>query len=349
MMVTWDDYMAVSDATEKFVACRRERRSAFEQQRETLRRIVEATSPKVAVCLGAGVLNDIPYAELIRSGATVHLVDWLAGAVETGVSLSIISFDSDQPQCIYCDPDRLRPEAFCSNYKQPGGSNVAVCGRFVLCPGDPPTCEAFATGEFPKIHREDVTGGYASRFGRAVTDELRTVRNWAEAFSKATRLARRLDKVHDRLPIDDDSADLVTSSMVISQFAHEPYEFFSRRTAEQIGPPRADKEQQLLPAMEKLRSTLFVGQVRQHCQEIDRMLSPDGVCYLSFEMFHAVPSSETWFLVEGVAKVLEVLDESFLFCCDLIPESQSIQRFQVGQSPSMVFSLALRSRRKAGQ
>ncbi len=140
MMVLWDDYLAVSDATEKFVACRRERRSAFEQQRDTLRRIVEATSPKVAVCLGAGVLNDIPYAELIRSGATVHLVDWLAGAVETGVSLSIISIDSDQPQCIYCDPDRLRPEVFCSNYKQPGESTAAVCDRFVLCPGDQTTC-----------------------------------------------------------------------------------------------------------------------------------------------------------------------------------------------------------------
>jgi hypothetical protein len=132
--------------------------------------------------------------------------------------------------------------------------------------------------------------------------------------------------------------------MVISQFDHEPYEYFAHRAADKLGLPTAKEEKQLLPVMNSLRSTLLVNQVVQHCEEIRRILAPGGYCYMSFEMFHVVPAGEQWFLVEGIPKALDIVGRYFLFDFDIIPRHQPMTRFETEDSPSLVLSFMLSSR-----
>ncbi len=341
MSVTWEEYLSVPDAGAKFVECFGRCRHAFERHRENIRGLVEKTSPRVVACLGAGVLNDIPYRALVRSGATIHLVDWLAGSSDVGISLSLIETDEDQrPQCIYCDVSIDCPEEFCVNYQRSRGSAGAVCDRFKLSPCEPPTCEAFLKGESPLVHYEDVTGGYASQFGHRLLRELRDARTWERALSKATKLAGRIQPT-GRLSIDDASVDLVTSSMLVSQFAHEPYDFFSARTAERLGPPTPQQEARLLPAMEKLRSALFAHQVQRHLDEAQRILAAGGICYLSFEVFSTVPQSHQWFMVEGVPAVLKAAGDRFHFNFDLLPETELIVQFQATRRRSLTLCVVM--------
>ena len=204
-------------------------------------------------------------------------------------------------------------------------------------------CKAFAKGDSPSVHYEDVTGGYASEFGHRLSRELRNARTWELAFSKATKLAGRI-KPTGRLSIDDASVDLVTSSMLVSQFSHEPYNFFAARTAERLGAPTAEHEARLLPAMEKLRMALFTYQVERHLDEIQRILSPGGQCYLSFELFSTVPQSHQWFMVEGVPKALQAAGDRFHFNFDAIPEDESIARFQTRTGRSLTLCVVMESK-----
>ena len=86
-------------------------REAFEEQRTNITPVFEAKSPKVIACLGAGVLNDIPYDLFVRSGARVHLVDWMPSSIEAGIDRSIIDVgENGCPRCAYCDPSVECPE-----------------------------------------------------------------------------------------------------------------------------------------------------------------------------------------------------------------------------------------------
>ena len=93
--------------------------------------------------------------------------------------------------------------------------------------------------------------------------------------------------------------------------------------------------------MEKLRSALFTHQVQRHLDEVQRILAPGGVCYLSFEIFATVPQSHQWFMVEGVPKVLEAAGNRFHFNFDIIPENESITRFQAGDGHSLTLCVVL--------
>ncbi|MBT4866529.1 MAG: hypothetical protein HON53_15610 [Planctomycetaceae bacterium] len=344
MSVTWEEYLTVPEAKARFIECFQRCRGAFERHRENIRNLVETTSPGIVACLGAGVLNDIPYRTLAKSGAKVHLVDWLAGSSDVGISLSLIEMDDgEQPQCLYCDVSHDSPEEFCLNYRRSNGSADKVCDSFELSQCDPPTCNAFVKGDSPSVHYEDVTGGYANEFGQRLLHEMRDARTWERAFSKATKLAGRI-KPTGRLSIDDASVDLVTSSMLVSQFAHEPYNFFAARTAERLGAPTPEHEARLLPAMEKLRSALFTHQVERHLDEIQRILSPGGKCYLSFELFSTIPQSHQWFMVEGVPKALQAAGDRFHFNFDAIPESESIAQFQTRTGRSLTLCVVMESK-----
>lgn len=348
MPVTWTEYLNVPDAGRRYFQCRLLCRESFSQQRGNIQRVIEATSPKVVACLGAGVLNDIPYRLLIQSGATIHLVDWLTGSIQEGIRLSLIEVDEDgQPSCIYCEPTVTDPRQHCTWYQRSTESTSQVCDHFVPCPGDPLTCAAFAAGKLPAIHCSDVTAGYAGEFGRRLSGALQGVRSWEQAFSKAIRVADRLRNHRVALPISESSVDLVTSSMVVSQFVHEPYTFFSCRTAEVLGPPKHEDEDRLRPMMRRLCSTLFRHQVQGHCEEIARILTPNGLCYMSFELFHGIPQSRTWHLVEGVANVLEVLNRFFFFNFDHVTESDSLTRFRAKDETSLVFSVVLESKKQS--
>ncbi|MCH8878981.1 MAG: hypothetical protein IID34_03760 [Planctomycetes bacterium] len=345
MLVGWDEYLKVSNACDTFHDCFRGCRSAFEQHRRDIRCAVEVTRPKTVACLGAGVLNDIPYEFMVQSGASIYLVDWVPGSIEAGVDLSIIrTGDDGKPSCIYCNPTIACPQTYCRHYQQASESKSTVCSNFVQVPGSPPRCAAFEKGEQPSVHYEDVTAGYSTEFGREILSELQHVRSWKQAFARAMALATRIGQHRTHTSIADSSVQLVTSSMVISQFDHEPYEYFARRAAEMLGPPTAKEEERLLPVMKALHEVLLRRQVERHCEEIRRILAPDGYCYMSFEMFHVVPAAAHWFLVERMAKALEIVGRHFLFNFDIIPHLQPMTHFQTGDTPSLTFSFMLTAR-----
>ena len=188
---------------------------------------------------------------------------------------------------------------------------------------------------------EDVTGGYASEFAQRVPQTLRDVRTWKQAFTEINDLAHRVKNHFSPLSIDDNSVDLVTSSMVVSQLDQEPYDYFAFRAADELGRPKQREETRLLPTMQALQSILLANQVERHCQEIKRILAPDGVCYMSFEMFHFNAEAKQWFVVESMSKALAIIGRWFNFNFDIIGPTETLMPFHRGESPSLVGSFVL--------
>ncbi len=352
-LLPWDAYLAGRSATQTYRECRSCCAPAFAHQRALIRRIVERTKPRVVACLGAGVLNDIPYRTLLGSGARLHLIDWLPGAIEAGIALSIIATDeAGGPHCAYCALAGDRARECCSNFHRSGAASSAVCDRFVPTPGDPPACDAFEIGSWPQVHVEDVTGGYASAFALGLGPELRGVTNWKQAFARANALARRIGRParrRQRLNIADASVDLVTSSMLLTQFEHEPYDYFAKQVARLIGPPGTVDEGRLNRTMARLRDALVDQQVEEHCLEIRRILAPGGRVFMSFELFHIDPEQTDWFLVREMHRSLSALDRHFRFNFDLIGEGESLTRFQSRRAPSVVLALVLEAKTPAAR
>lgn len=356
-ILPWDAYLAGQGSARKYRECRARFGSAFAHQRALIRSIVEHTRPGVVACLGAGVLNDVPYRTLLNSGARLHLVDWLPGAIETGVSLSIVETGSSgQPACAYCALDDAQARDCCTNFRYQGSSAQRaarqVCDRFVPLPDQPPRCEALKIGSWPQIHVEDATGGYASAFARGLGSALDGVGTWKQALARANTLARRVKRRnHKRAQLDiaDHSVDLATSSMLLSQFEHEPYDYFSRLITCLIGPPSSSDERRLAGAMEQLRDTLVEHQIEEHCAEIYRILATSGRAFISFELFYLDPRQGGWFLVKQMHRGLAVLDRYFHFDFDLLDARDSATRFQARGGPSLVLSLVLKPKQPGTQ
>lgn len=340
MPLTWKEYIDAPDASAKYAECASRCRAAFAQQHENIRRVFEAVAPGTVACLGAGVLNDIPFREFVRAGAAIYLVDWLPGAMTAGIAGAIIDASPQGgPQCLFCDPRIERPEAYCRHYCRSNSAGPLVCDRFVGCP-ERETCAAYEAGERPGILQEDVTGGYATAFAENVTDELRGVRSWKQALALGLKTARGAMGCRAPLSIPRAGVQLATSSMLISQFEHEPYGFFSRQAESQLGRPSPAEERQLMPAVQELRSLLLRNQVERHCQEIARILAPGGRCYMSFELMHAHASSG-WFVVEGMPNALELVGAYFDVQFDALSPSDLISRFQQSATPSLILSCVL--------
>ena len=348
MSLSWEAYFNIPRADEQYAACRQNCRETFDQQRKNIERVFAATAPSAVACLGAGLLNDIPYQTFLAAGATVHLVDWLPDSVDNGIKLSIIEAGEDgQPRCSYCDPAISCPERYCRHFVPPREQRAGVCEHYMPSQEEPRHCVAFERGDLPMVHYADVTAGYASSFGRAVSTNLRRVRSWKQAFEGARTLAGRVRHHRGMLNIAKDSVQMVTSSMVMSQFEHEPYGFFSQHVAAQIGPPSPEDKVQLKATMEGLRTSLLDDQIERHCEEIDRILAPGGRCYLSFEMFHCLAEKKQWIAVEGMPKMLEEIGRRFHFNFDLLGEAESLTRFEVRGGVSLVGSYVLESKKGA--
>lgn len=348
MSVDWDDYLRNPLAS--YHECRQRCLDSFREERGIIKHLLEWTRPRAVACLGAGVLNDIPYQELLLCGAKIHLADWLPGSLDSGIEQWIIAkSQTGTPQCIYCDPKVGNPLVWCANFRQPSSPPTSVCGAFV--PADNPLrCAGFRKGECPTVHYEDVTGGHASGFARGVPDMLQGVRSWRQALGRAKSLAERAKQIRQRLSIPSGSVELVTSSMVLSQFEHEPYQYFSQRAADHLGKPTRADEEHLLPAMERLRTELLVTQIHRHCEEIRRLLRPGGVCYISFELFQRRDPEGHWFLVEPMHRALEVLGRYFEFRFDVLRDRDMVGRFDGGGKPSIVcrFVLEPKAVRRSG-
>ncbi len=342
----WRDYIAAAP-NDRYGDCRRLHGAAFAGQKRVIERVVESTRPRTVACLGAGMLNDIPYASLVRSGATIHLVDWLPGVVEAGIALSIVETAADgTSSCAYCALGDDTARAFCRRFQAGGDSANGVCDNFVPGAGAPSSCAAFELGERPVLHQGDVTQGYASAFGEAVGEEIGDIESWRQAFRLAAKLAKRVKHRRDSLSIPDHSVDLVTSSMLVSQFEFEPYSYFARQALARLGPPDSSEDRRLRPALERLRSTLVADQFERHCDEIERILAPGGRCFMSFEMFHHDADAEGWFLVRDMHRALDTLAGRFNFDFDTIDERGSVIRFQTGRSGSVVYCFLLAPKRR---
>ena len=345
MPVQWQDYLKVPGGTAAYCDCHRRCQGAFARQREIIGSVLDRTNPKVVACLGAGILNDIPYRRMVRSGATIHLVDWLPGITDAGIDWSIIERDGHgAAHCIYCTLSEDRSRAYCRRFAGDRGSGAAVCESFVAGKGIPPLCTAFEKGNQPVCHTEDVTGGYASAFAERVLDAVAGAPSWKSAFGRAIALANRVSRQRTNLGIADASVDLVTSSMLVSQFDHEPYDYFSRQVADVLGPPTAKEERRLEPAAQKLRSTLRANQLDGHCDEIERILAPGGYCFMSFEMFVLDAGASCWTLVGEMHEALGSLARRFSFAFDILPEHELFARFVGQKAASVVCSLVLQPR-----
>lgn len=340
MITAWEDYLKPRGAHAAYRACHKRCRSAFARQRASIRAIVEDRRPGVIACLGAGVLNDIPYRSFVDAGATVHLVDWLPDIAEFGVAHSIIRGAADGlPLCVYCRG--ADAEAYCRSYRRPEAAGCEVCEAFEPSADDPETCAAFQKARLPHIHHQDVTGGYASAFGAGLAEALRGITSWRQAFKRAIALANRVEARSDRLDIPDHSVDLVISSMVISQFEHEPYDYFSRQVAALLGPPSTPEEARLSPAMEKLRRTLLTNQIEGHCREIERISAGDGRIFLAFELFHGEAGGHRLHLVEPMHDALRLLARHFDFDFAGNPDPVVDTGFEAGDAGSVVYHFLL--------
>jgi hypothetical protein len=342
MMTSWEDYLDPRGRAGAYRDCQRRCRAAFESQHACIQRIFDARRPRVVACMGAGILNDIPYRSFIEAGVTVHLVDWLPGVIEFGIAHSIVQgVQAGSPRCVYCRLASDDPRNYCCGYQSTGRSRAEVCAAFAAHPDEPESCLAFRKGRLPYVHQQDVTGGYASAFGAGLAGELGGVGSWRQAFKRATSLASRAKGRRTPLAIPDRSVDLVLSSMVISQFEHEPYDYFSRQVAALVGPPSAQEERLLRPAMDRLRSILLENQIEGHCEEIERILAPGGRCFLAFEMFHRQQGDDVWHLVEEMQGALSGLAQRFDFDIDGCPALMADAMFETDGGRSMVCHLLL--------
>jgi hypothetical protein len=342
MITPWETYLSPQAGPGVCRDYRRRGESSFQSQRACIQRIFAARKPRVIACLGAGLLNDIPYEDFVEADATVHLVDWVKGVTDFGLTQSIVRHNpSGAPLCVYCRLAGRDPHDFCRGYRPARRAGTGVCEAFAATPGAADACLAFRKGKLPYVHQQDVTGGYASAFGAGLAATLDGATSWRQCFKRAIALASRVKTHRRKLAIPDNGVDLVISSMVISQFEHEPYDYFSHQAAALLGAPAAQDEQHLHPLMEKLRSSLLDNQIRGHCDEIERILTPGGRCFMAFEMFHCDVGQDRWYLIEQMHGALPMLAQRFDFDMDGNPDLVAGTKFETDRGRSVVYHLLL--------
>ncbi len=353
MATSWEDYIGAPAARAASAECRAVCAGAFQPLRRILERLIEAQRPRSVACLGAGVLNDIPFPELVRLGAEIHLVDWIPGIVDTGLAQSIIDRDTDGvPNCAFCALGDGEAPPWCRGFAggfsggptgEPSGER-GVCAAFEPGGGEAPVCKAYERGDRPRVHTQDATGGYASAFAHAAPDAARTAETWRQAIRHGVAAARRGRHGRAHLDIPDASIDLVTSSMVMSQFEHEPYGYFSRQVAARLGPPSARDERRLAQPLAALRDELVVNQLEGHLDEVERIMAPDGRLFAAFELFHHDAADGGSFLVPEMHRALDILGRRFAFDFDLLPARDTVIEMRIGAVPSVVHAFVLRRR-----
>ncbi len=345
MATRWEDYISAPRTRGAPATCRTACAAAFEPVRRIIKQVIAAQRPGTIAILGAGVLNDIPFGDFVQSGSEIHFVDWIPGIVDTGLTQSCIDRDdAGNPRCVFCTLGPEQAPAWCKRFAGTPPEGDGVCRNFEPVEQATPACKAYERGERPFVHCHDVTGGYASAFARDSFESVKCAGSWRQAIKQAGRAARRTR--HGGAPIDipDGSVDLVTSSMLLSQFSYEPYQYFSEQVALKLGPPSAQDERQLAKPLGMLRDTLTVNQIECHLDEVDRIMAPDGRLFVAFEMFHYDPERGAYYLVGDMHRALEILDRRFDFDFDLLATQNSVVETRVHDEPSVVHAFLLRRR-----
>lgn len=345
MATRWEDYISAPQTRGTPATCRTACAAAFEPVRRIIKQVIAAQRPATIAVLGAGVLNDIPFGDLVQSGSDIHFVDWIPGIVDTGLTQSCIDHDdAGKPRCVFCTLGPEQAPAWCRRFAGTPSESGGVCRNFEPVDQATPACKAYKRGTRPVVHCNDVTGGYASAFARHCFEAVKSATSWRQAIKQAGRAARRTR--HDGAPIEiaDASVDLVTSSMLLSQFAYEPYQYLSKQVAAKLGPPSAQEDRQLAKPLAALLDMLTVNQIECHLDEVERIMAPDGRLFVAFEMFHYEPESGANILVGEMHRALEILGRRFDFDFDLLPARDSVVETRVHGEPSVVHAFLLRRR-----
>lgn len=342
MAPSWEDYLRVPEARKVFRDRFEKNEPAFGRQRDILRDAIGTLRPKQIVCLGAGTLSDIPFDIILETGAGLHLVDWLPESIDIGLAAQIIHKRGNRElACLFCALGEDRAREHCQSYEKSDAQSPGLCNNYVPEKGAPRYCLSYQRGSRPEVLGQDVTAGYAEAFGKGVLGALDGVTSWRQALKRASALAKRVESRVTSLDIADRSADLVISSLVISQFEHEPYTYFSRQAADRLGPPTDGESNRLRPAMERLRNTLMKRQLTRHCDEIARILTPDGHCIMSFELFHSDAGTGGWYLVEQMHRGMALIAERLRFNFDILPTGDKVAQLDSVGGRSMIYTFAL--------
>ncbi len=341
-VLDWESYLTVSRPGEVAAQCRRDCTPVFKNQRENLRRLHSALRPKRVACLGAGCLNDIPVDEFLRSGSEVYLADWIPRISEYGFQGDLIRQEGETHSCLACDLP-CSPERFCSGFYKADPQPGRICDNFRLLQEGPRLwCESYRPGVEPHFLTADVTLGRATGFAKRVTRLVAACHSPEKCFRRAIEVCRQCASLNEQLVIPTSSIDMVTSSMVISQFEHEPYGYFSKLLAQQFGARLLNEERKLTPWMERLRTELFRVQVEGHVKEIYRLVNKaHGKVYFSVELFHASPGSDEFFLVQGIPQAMNILQQYFTFDFKSLPYDHTLHKIVVNSRPSIVQSYVL--------
>ncbi len=151
-------------------------------------------------------------------------------------------------------------------------------------------------------------------FLKKMEGAITTCNTAKQAFIKAITIAEK--SKYTAMAIESNSIELVTSSMVLSQFDVEPYTFFANLLENKFGRTEILKfESKLQPLMELLRTKLFTSQVESHIKEMYRILKKDGRprAYLSAELFRSFSDGKLFFLVQDMPKAMEIIGKYFFY------------------------------------
>jgi hypothetical protein len=218
-----------------------------------------------------------------------------------------------------------------------------VCANFTPAGKDPVWCGRYRPGPQPRFTTGDITGGRAEFFARRITPWVARSSSPEQALRHASNLVRQAAQVFDPIDIPSHSIDLVTSSMVLSQFDEEPFSFFVHRLRERFGSEMlARRARHLEPPLERVRSDLFAALVEGHAKQLKRLVNGGGQVFLAVEWFRTVEGGDECFLVEKTAQALNILGKSFLFDFGTIPTENSMTWVPLGEGRSIVGNHVMR-------
>lgn len=336
----WNSYLknCNTDKTlqEGFFLCEQ----AFSDHKEIISRLVNTLSPNTIAILGSGYLNDIPLGDLVENNRKLYLVDWIDNISKVGVSKSIVCKDEiDGHNCLFCVKNTAKQ--YCNNFT---GEFLekSVCTGFE--PVDEPfiTCKNYEPASEPSFIKADITGGISRDFASKIRSNITSCKTPKNAFLKALSLSDKLK--HEPMPVEDNSIELVTSSMVLSQFDVEPYGYFSTLLEKQYGCDEiAKQESKLMPLMERLRTKLFILQVESHIKEMYRIVKKDkkSRIYVSAELFRSYPDVDQFFVVQDMPKAMEIMDKYFFYEFGDLLEGKVLRKAQLGNGVSITQSFVL--------
>lgn len=330
----WDSYLSPgldnSIVQDKFTPYKQ----GFSHHRETIARMVEMLEPRSVVVLGSGFLNDVPVTDIVENSLDIYFVDWIEDISQLGMSRSIIQKDDGGSySCLFCC--NCTGSEFCSNFAGViEGKNV--CSEFRPVEESFNACENYHPASQPKFIKADITAGVGRSFSTKIEKRLDNCKTVKEAILKASAFTDNFD--YQPIPVETNSVELATSSMVLSQFDFEPYSYFTNLLVNRFGIEEIKRhEAKLTPLLETLRDKLFIAQVEAHIKEMYRIIKKDlkPRIYLSAELFHSFPGTDQYFLVNHMPKALDIIGKYFFFDFNQPFPDEALIKSKVGEGWSV--------------